>query len=602
MSFMDIAELQKKASESLYSGEYSQAITFYEQCIEANPFELLNYWELGLANFLQGDELTAQSVWFSILLQGSSEENDARVAELVQILKKALVIQLEYNNIQLAEKICFQVLELTSDRAEIYYYMAICRRRTNEISEAISYLKKAIELNQNLAEAYSALGAFIRDSFSGEYEQAINYLQKAIELKPDYADPHYNMGLCFQDKGDLDEAIAYVQKAIELKPTLVEAYYGMAMCLRSKGEIDKAIGKLQEAILLQPGFSRAIRALEELAKFDQPGYAPQARRGYYFWDAILFKDNNLYRLFYLMGDSKASPYWSVGEVGAAISYDMEKWEYIGVVLQPEPAHEWQSGRMLAGSVYKENGIYYFFYSASPPKPLTLNEGIGIATSTDGISWQRSSNQIINLDTLDTEIYSYSIRSTMGGIKHFACRDPYIFKDTKNNDYYLFITTSCQGKNFTFRGCIGLAVSSNINGPYKVLQPVVYPLIPETEEGIFYEMERPQVIYREGKYHLFFSCATHLINSHWIKQVGREGITDSSLYWYVSENITGPFVPTSAKPIVKGSEKTGLYGTSFVEAPNGELIACGSNILSYTLEVSPRFPVRWENGCIEIIVN
>lgn len=593
---MNIAELQQQAAESLYKGKYGEAIAIYEQCIDANPSYLANYWQLGLATLLQGDEILAKSVWLSVLMQGSPEENDVWLAELIQLLNQAVVRQIQFDNFQLAERICLHTLELAPNIPEAYYYMAICLRRRNEIDEAISYLKKAIEINSQFAEAYSSLGALLIDRFGGEFDEAINNLQKAIKLKPNLVEAYYNMATLLQDIGEIDEAIKNLQKAIELKPNLAEAHYAMGMCLRSKGEIDEAIGKLQEAVVLKPEFTKAFRAIEDLAKCDQSGYAPPVRQGHNVWDAILFKDDNLYRLFYLIGDSSASPFWSVGKLGAAISSDMKKWEYIGVVLQPDPAHEWQSGRILAGSVYKENGVYYLFYSASPPGLLIFNEGIGLATSTDGISWRRCSDQFVKLDT---QFYCSSLRE---GVKiHYGWRDPYIFKDPRTKKYCLFITANCKGEDSIFRGCVGLAVSSKIDGPYKVLPPVTYPLVSDTEEGIYYEMERPQVIYRDGKYHLFFSASPSFVNPKWIKQVGRERITNSSLYWYVSDNITGPFVPSSVKPIVKGSESTHLYGTTFIEAPTGKLTACGNNTITLTLEVSERFPVRWENGSIEILL-
>ncbi|MGB3205353.1 MAG: tetratricopeptide repeat protein [Crinalium sp.] len=604
---MNISELELAGLKNLHNGEYIKAIADYEQCIEINPEQQFNYWQLGLANLLQGDELTAQSVWLSVLLQFDAEEYDIVLGDLIQTLKEAIEIQLQRNNLVLAEKICSSALQLNTNLPEIYAYLAICYRRQGAIENAIKYAKKAIELNPDFAEAYSSLGAFVSDyirnqSAGGKLDEPISYLQKAIELNPYLAEAYYNLGCCFNDQSNLDKAIKCFQKAIDLKPSFAEAHFGVAMCFRNLGKIDLAIEKLEQLITIKPEFIKSIRAINELSTSEQAGYAPKIREGYKIWDAILFKDDNLYRLFYLMGDSTANPFWSVGEVGAAISDDLKTWQYIGVALKPESAYKWQSGRMLAGSIYKENGIYYFFYSASPPPPLTFQEGIGLAKSQDGISWQKSINPIIDLDQLDSQFYTYSIRNLFGEKKHFACRDPFLFKDEQTNNYYLFFTTSCRGKNAKFRGCIGLAVSQIIEGNYQVLPPVLYPLIEESEEGIFYEMERPQIINRDGKYHLFFSCAVNLINPLWIKQVGSEEITHSSLYWYISENITGSFTPVSEKPIVKGSEKTGLYGTSFIQAPNGQLIACGSNILTHTLEVSPRFPVRWENGEIEIIVD
>ena len=372
---MNTSELEQAGFENLHNGEYNEAIAYYEQCIEINPEQRFNYWQLGLANLLQGYQLTAQSVWLSVLLQFEAEEYDVVLGELIQILKSASEIQLQRHNLVLAEKICWQALELNIDLPEIYANLAVCYRRQNAIQDAIKYAKKAIELDPDFAEAYSALGAFLRDDIcyqggGGELNEAISYLQTAIELNPDLAQAYYNLGCCFNDQTHLDKAIAYFQKAIELKPSYAEGYLSVAMCFRSLGKIDLAIQKLQELIAIKPEFIKATRAINELSTSEQAGYAPKIREGYKIWDAILFKDDNLYRLFYLMGDSIANPFWSVGEVGAAISEDLKTWEYMGVVLKPDLADEWQSGRILAGSIYKENGIYYFFYSASPP-PLTF---------------------------------------------------------------------------------------------------------------------------------------------------------------------------------------------------------------------------------------
>ncbi len=593
---MNTVELEQQAVESIHQGEYSEAIAIYEQFIDTNPYDLANYWHLGLATLLQGDEIAAKAVWLSVLMQASPEENDEWLAELVQILKEAFIRQIQLKNLAAAESICLQILELAPEHYESYYLIGIYLKNTNKLDEAVNYFKRAIEINPSFANAYSSLGALLRDRFRGELEQAIVYLQKAVKLNPNLAEAYCNIAVCLQDKGQIEEAIAHLETAIELKPSLAEAHYCMAMCLQNKGELDAAISKLREAIVIKPDFTRALRAIEDFTKCEKSGYAPAVGEGYKIWDAIVFKDNDLYRLFYLMGDSRANPFWSVGKLGAAISADLKQWEYLGVALQPDPAHKWQSGRILSGSVYKENGVYYLFYSASPPEPSIFDESIGLATSTDGITWEPCAEEFLKLDT---QFYCSSLRD--GVKKHNGWRDPYIFKDPKTKLYYLFITASCPGEHPTFRGCVGLAVSDKIDGFYKVLPPVTYPLVPGTNEGIYYEMERPQVIYRGGKYHLFFSAATEFINPKWVQQIGNGQITHSSLYWYISDNITGTFLPSSPMPVVKGSKDIGLYGTSFVEAPDGKLIACGTNIDTFTLEVSERFPVRWENNSIEILM-
>lgn len=594
---LNLAELQQQASESLKKGEYSTAITIYEQCIEAEPADLANYWQLGLATLLHGDEMTAQAIWMSVLIQGDSAEYDEWTAELSYLLKQEVIRQTQCGNLLLAEKICFLILELVPSMPEVYYYLGICSQQRKEVDDAIDYLKKEIEINPEFANAYSSLGALLRDKFCGEIEQPIKYIEKALELKPDFPEAHFNMGACLHTKGEFDRAIEHLGKAIELKPDFAEAYYSMGLYFWNQGKTALAISKIQAALAFNPGLHIASRALNCITECKDLGYAPVIGQGYNFWDAMIFKDGELYRLYYLLGKSSARPFWSVGQLAAAISTDLRTWEYLGVVFEPDPISDWQSGRILAGSLYKENGIYYFFYAAAPPQPRTLEENIGLATSTDGITWQRRAEPFLRPDP---QFYCTSLRE--GTQIHHGWRDPYIFKDPVTSKYYLFITSSCYGPNPAFQGCIGLAVADKIDGPYTVLPPVAYPKVPGTEEGIHYEMERPQVFYRNGLYHLFFSASTLHLNPKWVKQVGREQVTNCSLYWYVSESITGPFIPSSAKPVVPGSESTDLYGTSFIEAPDGQLVACGTHPGTSTLEVSTRFPVHWENSSVKILLN
>jgi beta-fructofuranosidase len=119
------------------------------------------------------------------------------------------------------------------------------------------------------------------------------------------------------------------------------------------------------------------------------------------------------------------------------------------------------------------------------------------------------------------------------------------------------------------------------------------------------MNRPQVIYKNGKYHLFFSCWKHRINPKWLKQINSNRITNSSLYWYVADEITAPYLPNSNQPIVLGSDTTEMYGGNFFPALNtigGEFIACGWFYWSFILGVSPYFRVIWTDESIEISRN
>ncbi len=322
------------------------------------------------------------------------------------------------------------------------------------------------------------------------------------------------------------------------------------------------------------------------------------------WDPWILKDGDLYRLFYLVGSKKAEPWWSTGKIYGAISSDMKEWKALGILLEPDPANPWESGRMLAGFTYKEDDVYYLFYSAAGKGELEImNEGIGLATSTDGLHWKRySTNELIKPDNDHRWYGQYKRQMGDDEYDHYQWRDPYIVKDDKTGKYYMFICAYLkEGGEGKFRGCVGLAVADKIAGPYELLPPAAVAFVEGTKESPYYEMERPQVIYKNGKYHLFFSCWTTWLNPKWVQKVGKKNLSDSSLYWYISDHITGPFKPVNDKPIVKGSEKTGIYGTNFFPAPDNpeEFIAYGWYYRRMTLAISPTVRVHWNSNSIEI---
>ncbi|MGC1393338.1 MAG: hypothetical protein WA828_03575, partial [Coleofasciculaceae cyanobacterium] len=81
------------------------------------------------------------------------------------------------------------------------------------------------------------------------------------------------------------------------------------------------------------------------------------------WDPWLLKDGDIYRLYYLKGLEGQTPWWTISSICGAISQDLENWQDLGILLEPNPANDWESGRICAGCTYQENGIYYLFYSA-----------------------------------------------------------------------------------------------------------------------------------------------------------------------------------------------------------------------------------------------
>ncbi len=81
-------EKQKQANQYFQQRKYSEAVALYEESIEKEPTVFDNYWYLGLAWLLQGEEELAHTAWMTPILQLSEKEQEELIAQLSQILEQ----------------------------------------------------------------------------------------------------------------------------------------------------------------------------------------------------------------------------------------------------------------------------------------------------------------------------------------------------------------------------------------------------------------------------------------------------------------------------------------------------------------------------------
>ncbi|PPJ63785.1 tetratricopeptide repeat protein [Cuspidothrix issatschenkoi] len=584
----------------LQNHNFSQAINKSQIAIELNPNLAEAYCNLGIC--LQHEEKIEAAI---IQFQKALIINP----DLSEALNNLGACLHDIEQYQEAIPYLKKAVEINPNLVEAYYNLGSCLQKENNFQDIIGLYEKAINIDKNNAKAYLGLAIGLlkisNDTNKADFrEKAIKYLNKSLELEPNSPEAYCRLATCFYQKGQVEEAIKLCQKAIEYQPDFSLAYYNLGICNRYQANIKQALLNFEKALELNPNDNVTKHLIETITECEKSGYFPQLQQGDNAWDAMLFKDNSYYRLFYLTGSSQSRPFWTVGEIASAISYDLKTWEYQGVIIKPNLDLDWANARILAGSVYKENGIYYFFFAASSSENI-LHEIIALATSSDGINWEWKQEPFLELHSS-----YYSTRPSFHEgmtLTHYPWRDPYIVQEPSTGNYYMFFTANSPNPNSIYQGCIGCAVADRIDGNYTLLAPATYPIIEDIGEGIYLEMERPQVIYRDGKYHLFFSVGSEFINPKWLEQLEMEerktvAITRCSLHWYTADNITGPFTAVGKIPIVQGSPETGLYGTNFMQTLDGEWFAYGCYFWSKTLEVHPRFPVVWNEEKLEILIN
>jgi Tfp pilus assembly protein PilF len=173
--------------------------------------------------------------------------------------------------------------EKANYEAELYYAAAGTLKRRKRPDEAVTYYRKALELERdyteahyNLANTYAAIGklekaighykealdlkpesVMIHGNLAfylvrqGRPEQAVKHYKEALRIKPDSPRIACELGRTYAQLDEFDPAIENLNKALRLKPDYAQAHYYLAQIYRQQGKLDLATKHFEEAIRLQ---------------------------------------------------------------------------------------------------------------------------------------------------------------------------------------------------------------------------------------------------------------------------------------------------------------------------------------------------------------
>jgi len=150
--------------------------------------------------------------------------------------------------------------------------------------QAIAAAKKAIELDDTLAEAHTSLACSLA-YYDFDFEQSVKEFERAIQLDPNYATAHHwlsngvlsalgqferaiaegkraveldplslvintDLGQDFFYARRYDEAIVHLRKTIEMDPRFYFAHWVLGTALQLKGQLSEAVAEYSKAVEL----------------------------------------------------------------------------------------------------------------------------------------------------------------------------------------------------------------------------------------------------------------------------------------------------------------------------------------------------------------
>jgi TolB-like protein/Tfp pilus assembly protein PilF len=124
------------------------------------------------------------------------------------------------------------------------------------ISKARTAARKAIELDQTLAEAHLSL-AFVKFHFDWDWKGADREFRQAIDLNPNSATSHYRYAMYLATMSRMSEAMMEIDRSSSLDPLSPIIATATGRLFHFQRKYDEAIEQHRKALALDPNFIEA---------------------------------------------------------------------------------------------------------------------------------------------------------------------------------------------------------------------------------------------------------------------------------------------------------------------------------------------------------
>lgn len=132
-----------------------------------------------------------------------------------------------------------QLVRITPDRAELFYYLGLALQNLGRVEEAISSYKRATALNPLLAEAFNNLGNLYLSQ--ARLTEATDSYTQALKIRPELVQAHYNLGLTLKKQGNLPAAVDKFLDTLKLDPKNADAFDNALNACYRLGWVEKRV-------------------------------------------------------------------------------------------------------------------------------------------------------------------------------------------------------------------------------------------------------------------------------------------------------------------------------------------------------------------------
>lgn len=256
-------------------GRFEEAVTSYRAALEKKSDDVHARFRLGIAFRKMGkfdmalaelDQVKAKDAGFpglalerGMLFEQSGNEDKAleeyngALAKAPEDLDLKLRVAAAYVSLGKQEEaipMLEGILKQRSTSAEAHHYLgrAYLAQGGVQVTQALRFLKRAVELEPNVAEYHVYVAWAANEASPAQLSVAMESAEAAIKLDRNAGDGYWQRGATEQKQGALEDAVKDLKHALELKPTRFEAHAALAATYEDKNLEALAMDEWSKAI------------------------------------------------------------------------------------------------------------------------------------------------------------------------------------------------------------------------------------------------------------------------------------------------------------------------------------------------------------------
>jgi len=240
------------------------AVFYYNKCLELKPDYTNAFKQLGYIAYQNDDNAGA----LKHFIKYESLVKDP-ITDYLFWYRKGFV-QNALKDYSAAKISLLKSLEYKTNYINTYLELGFSASRRKENDEAISYYKKAIEMDPKNHVGYNGIGEVYRDNIK-DRTVAIEWYKKTLDINPSERKANYGVGYCLNSQGKYTEAIPYLKTAIVMESTYTAAFVELGYSFYGLGNYTDAMTNFDKAISLNPQNenSRYYKGLIYISKKDK---------------------------------------------------------------------------------------------------------------------------------------------------------------------------------------------------------------------------------------------------------------------------------------------------------------------------------------------